>query len=141
MEKGYGQLIRRDPEDQGAAYASLNRGGSPANVLEAISGATSTTKSPEDYSIKELAEMNGKQYAITLSSLSKDGKKTTDLYKNGVLVRNHAYWVESVDARSNTITLRNPWGYSDSPGSKIVVPYREVKDNFRDITVNPLGNK
>lgn len=135
IEKAYAQW--QGNGDAARGFEILDQGGHSHKVLEALAGKDSIDKDPDHYSISQLAEMDSKGQAIMLSSLpSAEGKNSW--YHNDTLVRGHAYWVESVDEKAGTITVRNPWGYDDSKKNKIVISYDDLDDNFRRITINPL---
>ncbi len=139
IEKAYGQLISGDQDIHGI-YSKLNKGGFSSDALTAISGSESVSKSPDHYTIEELAKMHKNGHAITLSSLPDYGVFTKDTYRNGNLTRGHSYWIDSIDVANGTVTIRNPWGYSNSSENKITIPYNELDDNFRKITTNSLNN-
>lgn len=137
IEKAYGQL--KADGDAGEGYEILNQGGKSHHALEALAGADSTTKSPQEYSLGQLAEMNDQGYGMTISSLPNQPGKLSD-YRDKTLVRGHAYWIEDVNSSTGEVTIRNPWGYNDSKMNKIVMNYDDLDRYFRGITVNPLSN-
>lgn len=136
IEKAYGQHISGTNNIE-RIYGGLDNGGLPSDALATLSGSKSTAKSPAAYSLQELAEMHQKGYALTLSSLPDDGAFTSDKYRNDTLVRSHAYWIDSIDVDRGVVVVQNPWGYDGR--YRIEIPFNELDDNFRQITVNSLG--
>ena len=134
MEKAYAQWKGGGNTQSG--YTTLDEGGYTSDVLFALTGQDSTSKSAGDYSLSELGRMQRNGQAITFSSLAKGNGSTKPLYtaKNG-LVEGHAYYVSSVDEKNRTVTIQNPWGWDEH---KVVVPFDQIKNNFRQITTNPL---
>jgi len=61
--------------------------------------------------------------------------KNYEEYRNGTLVKGHAYWIEHVDEKNGLVTVRNPWGYSDSKKNKIVMKHSELKKYFEWISM------
>jgi WXG100 family type VII secretion target len=135
VEKAYAQW--KGHGNSAAGYTTLDEGGHTSDVLFALTGQKSSNNSPDHYSLKDLARMEHEGYAVTLSSLSKDDASKKPLYKNG-LVANHAYYITDVDEKNGTVTIQNPWGWDDY---KKTVPYKDLQDNFRQITVNPLTRR
>jgi len=129
FEKAYGQLIAGDGR-MPQVYKELNEGGFPQDALTALTGKSSETHSPDHYTLQELVDFHQKGYALVLSS--------KDKYRNGTLVQNHAYWIESINMESGVVIVRNPWGYDNSKLNRIEIPFDELDDNFRSITINPL---
>lgn len=136
IEKAYGEWKSGSTASRG--YALLDDGGQSSKVLTALTGQDSRVESPHHYSIKELADMHDKGYGMTISSLP-GSKGKDDWYNDGKLVRGHSYWIDSIDETNGTVTIRNPWGYSNSSQNRIVVKYDDLDDYFRNIHVNPVS--
>lgn len=133
MEQAYAQW--KGGGNAAKGYAKLDEGGHTGDVLFALTGKESSVKDPDDYSLKELARMQSEGKAITLSSLASGDGGKKQLYQNGNLVTGHAYYVTGVDEANGTVTIQNPWGWDQH---KVTIPYNQLDDNFRRVTVNPL---
>jgi WXG100 family type VII secretion target len=139
IEKAYAQWIGYGNATRG--YQELNEGGYPRNVLTALTGVDSkSTGSMGKYNIDELAKLQQNGAAITLSSMSKNESGKAGFYPAGTgqIHTNHAYWVESIDAKNNKIVVRNPWGYQSDNQYRIELTYEEFKKSFDRIDVNTL---
>jgi hypothetical protein len=82
--------------------------------------------------------MEREGYALTLSSLAEGNEGKKELYRNGQLVTKHAYYITNVDEQTGMVTIQNPWGWDER---KVTIPYSQLDDNFRAITVNPIKSK
>lgn len=137
MEQAYAQW--KGGGNAATGYARLDEGGSAGDVLFALTGRESSFDDADEYSLRELAKMQREGQALTLSSLSDDDDpKKKAYYKNGALVTGHAYYISAVDEASGTVTIQNPWGWDQH---KVTMPYKDLEDNFRGITVNPLKGR
>jgi WXG100 family type VII secretion target len=136
VEKAYAQW-KGDGNAQNG-YIRLDEGGHTSDVLFAVTGQKSVTRDPDSYSVKDLARMEREGYALTLSSLAEGNEGKKELYRNGQLVTKHAYYITNVDEQTGMVTIQNPWGWDER---KVTIPYSQLDDNFRAITVNPIKSK
>ena len=104
----------------GGDYQGLNAGGSPGDAMSAILGTPSSGFSTSSYSGKEctaqLESMLKAGKATVASSFGKDAAKNDEALKKLADEKNvhawHAYVVKKADAKTDQITLINPWGSS-----------------------------
>jgi WXG100 family type VII secretion target len=138
LEKAYATHIGEGDAIKGYALMEQN-GGRTEDVLFALTGQESTSKAPESYSIEELARMEKQGQAITLSSLPKGADVSKkQMYQDGDLVQRHAYYITDVNTETGMVTVQNPWGWDKYT---VTVPYNQLNENFRGITVNPLTSR
>lgn len=158
LEKAYAQHVGDGDIEKGLSI--MNEGGRAGVTLETLTGVKGdSTTNMGEFSIEELEEMSDGGTAITLSSLNKNKpgffhnpfKDHDGFYNAGAddagvpnqLHTGHAYWVESVDAENDMITIRNPWGYqTDAEDTQnkyvITLTYDEFKENFDRIDTNQI---
>lgn len=135
IEKAYAQLY--------GGYEEIGKGGLLTTALEALSGKESTAMRLSDLSIEQLAQYDQADYAITIES-HRNGL-THELYRDGVLVTKHGYYVSDVNPENGTVTIRNPWGWPDSPSEsgtnpdtlEITMTFEDFQSNFKSMVVNP----
>ncbi len=135
MEKAYAQFLSQsdDPIDM---YSTLNRGGNPADVLEAITGEPSITTEPQTYSIRQLAELHNGKQAIIFGTHEPDNPLVNQpAFVNKQLQPKHAYYVSHVDQQRNRVTLRNPWSWDEPP---VTVNYSDLDQLFNTVVTNPI---
>ncbi|MDE1976485.1 MAG: hypothetical protein KGI84_04405 [Elusimicrobia bacterium] len=131
------------------SYADINGimdNGLASSVLEALTGQGSRTfpagmmeASTLEYWLKAGAAVIVSTKADLSPFLGSFAKALPEapngpLYKNGTLVPTHDYWVESVDMKTHTVTLGNPWGWSDS----VTLSARQFRDELLLVYVNPI---
>jgi uncharacterized protein YukE len=128
-------------------YAKIE-GGFVADGLEMITGKSSNRFSPGDLTIEKLAEYQTNGYAIGADSLSDlklgpidipDSHDNNSLYQNDKLYTNHSYYVTAVNTEKGTVTVRNPWGWSDDKNYLIEVSFEDFKKSFNQVAVNQPG--
>lgn len=124
-EKAYAQMK--------GGYSKI-QGSNPADVMEAITGKSSTTATPSKESLKKIDQQLKSGDAVTVASVKDDVAKDKEPFKNNTLVANHAYSVVGVDAEKGTITLRNPWGEGYPP---VTVSADTFASCFAEIESNP----
>jgi len=136
-------LIEKAYAQEHGSYKSIV-GGYGSNAMEEITGKSSSTYSPGNLTIQQLADMHQKGLGITASSAADyklgpidlpDTVSKDPLYKNGTLVANHEYWVSNVDVKNNKVELRNPWGFEPP----VTLTMDEFKRAFRQLSTNPLN--
>lgn len=112
--------------------------GWPADAMFTLTGQSSSNTTPKgilwDMSFNDFANLVDNN-AVAPSTLTDDDAKNKDIFKSGKLVGNHAYWVQSVDRKNQTVTVRNPWGWNNAP---VTLTWDEFKNNFRRIDYNPV---
>jgi hypothetical protein len=122
------------------AYAQMKgdyskiQGSNPSDVMEAITGKSSTWETPSKDSLKKIDEKLKAGDAVTVSSIEDDAAKGKAPFQNGTLVANHAYSVVGVDTNKGTVTLRNPWGEGYPP---VTVSADVFASSFAEIESNP----
>jgi hypothetical protein len=113
-------------------YTAIGNGGEVADAMRMLTGQPSTTHTPSKMTIQKLDAFVRAKYAVAAGTPEKsDGA----LFKDDTLATWHTYWVESVDVKRKTVTLRNPWGYSRGP---IEVKWSDFKKSFDAVTTNPI---
>lgn len=135
IEQAYAQLY--------GGYEQIGQGGFPGTALEALTGKESTTVQASDLTMDQLAKYDQENYAITIASLPNGSEN--DLYRDGVLVSGHAYYISSVDVANGTVTIRNPWAWPDSSSEsganrntlEMTMTFEEFQRNFNYMSVNP----
>lgn len=135
MEKAYAQFLSQssNPIDM---YSTLNKGGNPADVLEAITGQRSAINEPQTYSIHQLATMHNNQQAIIFGTPDpSDPSVNQPAFINKQLQPKHAYYVSHIDQQRNRVTLRNPWSWDEPP---VTVDYADLEQVFNVVITNPI---
>lgn len=106
LEKAWGSLQTKN------SLAAFEHSSWPTKSIRAWSGGKSTSQkipkdSPDEAQVllEEMAKNLAKNYIVTTWTYFSD--KKTDL----TMVPGHAYSVLDVDASSQKVTLRNPWGH------------------------------
>lgn len=135
MEKAYAQFLSQssNPIDM---YSTLNKGGNPADVLEAITGQRSEINEPQTYSIHQLATMHNNQQAIIFGTPNpSDPSVNQPAFINKQLQPKHAYYVSHIDQQRNRVTLRNPWSWDEPP---VTVDYADLEQVFNVVITNPI---
>jgi hypothetical protein len=129
-EKAYAQW-------QGSGSYKEIEGGTPATAMKHITGASGDWSRTQgviwDMSFDSVADHADKGHALVASSLPDSDGKNKEIFKNGTLVTGHAYWIESVDRDKQTVTVRNPWGWTNAP---ITLPWDDFKKSFWRVSYN-----
>jgi len=126
----WGMIIEKAYAQWQGGYDEIEQG-SASDVLEALTGQ----ESDWDDDFDSLADHWDAGDVITLASA--DDKGHGPLYQNGTLNTNHEYFVTGVDREKGTVTLRNPFGYDETP--PITLTFAEVEAHFEQMTWNPGG--
>ncbi|MFD3163516.1 C2 family cysteine protease [Herpetosiphon sp. NSE202] len=135
MEKAYGQFLSQS-SDPIEMYSTLNRGGNPADVLEAITGQPSVLADPKTYSMRQLAELHNSKQAIIFGTHEPENPLVNQAaFVNKHLQPKHAYYVSHVDQQRNRVSLRNPWSWNEPP---IIVNYADLDQVFNSVVTNPI---
>jgi hypothetical protein len=125
-------LYERAFAEQHGGYEAIGHGGTRGAALRALTGQPSTSHTPTKMSIETLDRYVRAKYAVTAGTYSSSSHK---LFKDDTLVTQHAYWVESVDVKNQTVSVRNPWGYNRGA---IEIKWADFKKVFYDVTTNPV---
>jgi hypothetical protein len=125
LEKAYAQWK--------GGYDEIGDGGSPGAVMTALTGQDSES-SGDPMPFDAMAEAFEDGVAIVLST-PKGG--TGPLFESGALVGQHAYFVTGVDRDSQTITIRNPWGWHKP---EITLTYEQYVESFSTTYTNPADD-
>ncbi|MDB4940631.1 MAG: peptidase calpain [Labilithrix sp.] len=117
-------------------YTAID-GGDPGAGMAMITGQPSQYMRTGDTKFGKFAEYYDHGYAMAAGT--PDEKHAThELFKNDTLVSGHAYWVDSVDRKAQTVTVRNPWGYDLKP---ITLPWATFQKVFPDAMANPIYDR
>ncbi|MFH2202219.1 MAG: C2 family cysteine protease [Elusimicrobiota bacterium] len=115
------------------SYNIIGNGGYPSAALSDITGQASVDLT--DMSVKNMAQMDGKGYAMVASSKPDPG--------NGKIVGGHAYAITEVDVEKGTVTLFNPWGFGNSQQQTtptyVTLTEQEFKNAFEVVDANPIS--
>ena len=65
-----------------------------------------------------------------------DVTNSNPLFQNKTLESDHAYCIENVDAKAGTVTLQNPWGWSNQG---IVISFKDFQECFGQVAVNAIN--
>ncbi|MBX3190900.1 MAG: hypothetical protein KF819_28150 [Labilithrix sp.] len=125
-------LYERAFASVGGGYNGIGHGGNAAAALEMLTGQPSTSHDPARMSFRTFAAYVNHGYAVVAGTPEKSDH---ELFKNDTLATWHAYWVESVDVRRGTVTLRNPWGWQEAP---ITLTWAEFRQVFGSVMTNPI---
>jgi hypothetical protein len=106
-------------------YGSIN-GGSPDVSLSDLTGHSATSTSAYSESLADINAKLQQGYAVASTTQHQwpwDGEMEGS--PGGNIVRDHAYYVQSVDmnAQPPTVTLVNPWGAGGDSGSPAAPQY------------------
>lgn len=135
-------IVEKAYAKQDGGYDKVGRGGFTANVLPMITGQRSIGHDPQEMSLHELAESFKNGSAITVETHQAwpwylaqiDSVGGNGLFKKGVLVPSHGYYVVGVDEANGTVTVKNPWGWANEPTQAI--PYSELQKASQNIVTN-----
>jgi Calpain family cysteine protease len=110
-------------------------GGYEADALTALTGQKSLEYDTSKISFKTFAAYVSSGYLATAGTWEpKEGDVVPPLFKDDTLVTGHAYWIDHVDTKAGTVTVRNPWGWDQKP---VTVSWEVFKKYFEEVTVNP----
>lgn len=101
---------KRDP----AKVAPDGQGGNVNFGMKLLTG--------KDVEAIDISATSASELAATITQSLQDGKPVIATSKTDApepLVESHAYTVLGYDLQSNTVRLRNPWGYNDIPPGQI----------------------
>ncbi len=107
------------------SYGAIAEGGWPSAAMAEITGKPSTTSAASSTTLDKIAEWEKKGYAVTAGSLTKPS--------NLGVVGGHAYYIQSVDPATKTVTLGNPWGFKN-----VTLTEAEFQANYAEVYVNPI---
>ena len=121
MAKNAGGYTQIDGGDPGAGMAMIT--GQPSEYMKSKKTSFSTFSSYFEHG-----------YAMAAGT--PDEKHATDkLFKNDTLISGHAYWIQAVDTKAQTVTVRNPWGVQFAP---VTLPWKTFQRVFPDAMANPI---
>lgn len=115
------------------AYAQYKGGydkikpSSGSYAMPLLTGHDAEQHSTGSVSASQAASWLSNHNGLTAVSLPDSKAQSNPAYQNGTLVSGHVYYVQSVNPRTNTVALQNPWGYSDQP---ITMSWSEFQKNF-----------
>jgi hypothetical protein len=126
-EKAYRRLM---------GYNLQTVGNSAAWGLELLTGKKSTSTLTWNPDLTQaLSSVNRNNIMATGATGNYDYKTVTDIRGNHLrIIGDHIYGIESYDAKNQTVTISNPWGYNEA--DKLVNPDPanvHVKDKFDPI--------
>lgn len=135
VEKGYAQA--------NGGYDKIGHGGYPSDAMSAITGQPSTIASSDKVSFEQFDKMVKDGYAVVPATrpAPKNRDDWPPKFKDDTLVFSHAYWVESVDSKAKTVTVRNPWGWQSAGESGVTLSYEDFQKHFPDIYSNPVRRR
>lgn len=120
---------------KGGDYKKIGKGGRPEDAMTAITGQPGDWHRTRgviwDMSFSDFAGYFDKN--LVVANTRGDGDKGKQVFKDGTLVTNHAYWVEKIDKTNQTVTVRNPWGWNEKP---ITLTWDQFKQGFDNISTN-----
>ncbi len=138
-------------------FPNINEGGYPTITLAELTGNPPITRVPVLSSFDDLAMNFNKGYPITATSLPSINIESKQIYLGittittpridiaplnwasshyqGDLVNNHVYYLTGVDGINQTVTIRNPWGWSET---NLTIPYTEFQSSFGSFEASPI---
>ncbi len=144
LEKAYAQYK--------GGYDAIGDGGLITDAMQTVTGVKPRAYDPDDLSFKDFNQAFKDGRAIGLSSLPSrivdpgffdpivgpvmqqaqhPGFRTP--YENGTLVSGHAYYVVGVDEATQTVQVKNPWGWN---ASNLNIPYKDLQGYFREVAIS-----
>ena len=144
LEKAYAQYK--------GGYDEIGDGGLIKDAMQTITGVKPKAYDPDDLSFKDFNQAFKEGRAIGLSSLPSrvvdpgffdpvaepvmqqvqhPGFRTP--YDNGTLIAGHAYYVIGVDEATQTVQVKNPWGWN---ASNLSIPYKDLQGQFREVAIS-----
>ena len=108
-EKAYAQWKGK------GVYNAIGQGGWPSDAMRELTGKDADHLATKDLSFETFTRNVNDGKLVEASTIGKEQAKTDDLFKNGTLVSDHAYYVTAVDSKAQTVTVRNPWGWNNAP--------------------------
>ena len=130
-----------------AAYAELNggyvaiEGGWPSQPMTALTGQASSTYEMQDVALGDLADWIEGDQAVTLVSLGDENSpQANPLYRDGLLVTHHVYYVVGVSLERGTVIIQNPWGWNKWDGVPLELTFAELQGAFIYAMTNPAGS-
>jgi hypothetical protein len=133
------------------AYAQYNKdyskieGGWPDKAMQELTGIKSETISADKMDIDTLAELFGQGKALTAATKHDwklgpidipDSTDSNPIFQNRILYTDHAYCISDVDQNAGTVTLQNPWGWTNSG---IVLSFQDFQKSFSQIAINSIS--
>lgn len=144
IEKAYAQYR--------GGYDVIGDGGRTEDAMQTVTGLKATRQDALTVSFNAFNQAFKEGRAIGLASLSKEtldpgffdsaipgiirGSARPNYrkpYDDGTLVSRHAYYVVGVDEATQTVRIRNPWGW-DRP--ELTMPYRDVQGHFEAVIIS-----
>ncbi len=126
IERAYAKLIKSNSFNSSCTmFDDIDKGGRMETALLNMTGIHSLRFKPTEYNLSKIIEMGTDNAVITCST----PYKLKNMYCG--FIANHAYAVNSIDAKNRTIELVNP---HDTTTSQIIT-WEEFSSIFEDIVI------
>jgi hypothetical protein len=133
----------------GRAYTSGEwESGYVTEAMERLTGVPTQRLRPDRTTMAALADHLAKGHAVAVTSLTDKNYtawgRTWDIpdisdvhpvYTSGKIKRWHVYYVTGVDPATDTVILRNPWGWTGDQTINLTIG--EFRTVFAEVAINP----
>lgn len=135
MEKAYAKYH--------GSYSKIH-GGFADTALSELTGLKSETFSAGGMDIETLADLAGQGKALTATTKHDlhigpvgipDSTDFNPLFQNDTLHEGHVYCISNVDKDAGTVTLQNPWGWTNSG---ITLTFDDFQKSFGQVAANSI---